>query len=172
MFAMDFKAAKEGFFDRQKVLDAVDKATVKNLSKSGANVRKTAQKSLVYSDKPSSAGRPPHAHRSRTIIRKSRSGKVQYSKKTGQALKRSVSFLREYLYFFYDQTAKSVVIGPVKLDSTIDSAALPALEYGGTSTIQDHGKAKRVSIAARPFMQPAFQAELPNLEKIWMNSVK
>ncbi len=164
MFALDFKAAKEGFFDRQLVLDAVDKPTREILNEFGRLVRKDAQKSLVYDDGPSPAGQPPHAHRSRT--------RTRISKKTGKERTRSVSFLREFLFYSFDKERRSVVIGPVKLSSTVDSGALPALEYGGKSTIVDHGKEKRVSIAARPFMRPAFQAELPGLPAMWKNSIK
>lgn len=173
MIQLSFKAAKEGFFDRKKVLDAVDKATYRIFFAFGRQVRARAQRSLQYSEKPSSPGQPPHAHRSHTIARVSRkTGQVKYSAKTGQALKRSVSFLREYLFFAYDKTTKSVVIGPALLNSTLSRSALSALEYGGQSVIIDHGKRKQVRIKARPFMGPAAKAEIPTLPSMWQNSVR
>ncbi len=164
MIGLNFKAAKEGFFDRKVVLDALDKPTRDALKEIGRLIRKYAQKSLVYSDKPSLPGQPPHAHKSRTSTRT--------SKKTGKTRTRSVSFLREFLFFSFDQSTRSVVVGPVKLSSTIDSGALSALEFGGQATIQVHGKEKKASIAARPYMGPALEAEKPNFAQLWANSVR
>lgn len=152
------------FFDSKAVLDAVGKAGVKVLSKYGSLVRKRAQKSLRYADDRSKPGEPPHAHRTRKITRTSKS--------TGKKRTRSVSFLREFLWFKFDPTTKSVVIGPERLNSTLDPRALPALEYGGPATVKDRGKTKMVSIKARPFMGPADAAERPGLPAMWKYSVR
>lgn len=164
MLGLDFKATKAGFFDRKAVIDKLDKATRTIFSKFGSVVRKTAQKSLKYGKKPSAPGTPPTAHRSRT--------KTTVNKKTGKVSKRPVSYLREYIYFAFDQTAKSVVIGPSRLNSTVDPGALPALEYSGTVTIKTKGKSRRASIAARPFMRPAAAEALPTLPPMWRDSVR
>ncbi len=158
------KMAKAGFFDRAAVINAVDRATLKVFKEFGRLVRKGAQKSLVYSDKVSSPGSPPHAHKSNTITR--------ISKSTGKKRIRSVSFLREFIFFVFDKSSRSVVIGPTRLANTMSPESLPALEYGGTSTILDHGKSRRVNVAARPFMGPAFEAEKPGLPAMWANSVR
>lgn len=164
-FGLSFKAAKAGFFDRAAVVNAVDKATLRIFKEFGRLVRKTAQKSLKYGDKPSPPGSPPTAHRSNTVTRKSKS--------TGKTRRRSVSFLREYLFFAYDQTAKSVVIGPARLNNTVSADAPAALEYGGTSAVTERGgKTKRVRIRERPFMRPAAAAELPKLPPMWRDSVR
>ena len=47
-----------------------------------------------------------------------------------------------------------------------------SLEHGGTCTTVHRGKKKTVKIAARPFMAPAMQQELPKLPDMWRNSVK
>ncbi len=162
---MPFTASfKEGFFDREAVMKAVGRAKVKIFNDYGRKVRARAQKSLVYSDGPSAAGQPPHAHRSR--IRK------RVSKSTGKVRTRSVSFLREFLFYKYDSQSGSVVIGPERLNTTVDPSALPALEFGGSSTIKTHGKKKRVSIAPRPFMHPAAKEEQPGLPVMWRDSVR
>jgi hypothetical protein len=164
VITMNFKAAKEGFFDKKKVLDALDKATLRIFKEFGRRVRARAQKSLRYGEKPSAPGSPPTAHKSNTIERTSKS--------TGKKRVRSVSFLREYLWFAFDTSTKSVVIGPARLNGTVSADAPRALEDGGTSTILDHGKRLKVSIKARPFMGPAAQAERAGLPAMWQDSVR
>ena len=164
MISLDFKTLKSGFFDRKVVLDALDKATFRIFSEFGRKVRKAAQKSLKYGEKASPPGSPPTAHKSRTV--------TKTSKSTGRVRKRSVSFLREYLYYAFDRTTKSVVIGPARLNSTIDPGSLKALEYGGTATVKSRGKRSRKAVDARPFMRPAAAAELPNLPPMWRDSVR
>ena len=164
MISLDFKTLKGGFFDRKVVLDALDKATYKIFSEFGRKVRATAQKSLKYRKQSSPPGSPPHAHKSRTA--------EKVDRKTGKVSKRSVSFLREYLYYAFDKTTRSVVIGPSRLNRTIDSGSLQALEYGGTATVKSRGKRSRKAVAARPFMRPAAAAELPNLPPMWRDSVR
>lgn len=157
------KAARSNFFDRAAVINAVDKATLKVLKEFGRLVRKTAQASLRYSDKTSRPGAPPHAHKTGTIERKSKS--------TGKTRVRSVSYLREFLYFVYDKSSRSVVIGPAKLNGTVSSDAPSALEYGGPSVVVDRGKRRRIQIRARPFMGPAYEAEKPKLSGLWKDSI-
>lgn len=154
----------DGFFDRAAVMNAVGAAKVRIFNDYGRAVRAGAQRSLKYADGPSAAGQPPHAHKSRT--------RTRTSKSTGKTRTRSVSFLREFLFYKYDKSTESVVIGPERLDSTVDPRSLPALEYGGPSTILDHGKRKNVTIAAHPFMHPAAAAEAPGLPERWRNSVR
>ena len=163
---LDFKAGKEGFFDRSKVLRSLDRATARALSKFGASVRKAAQKSIVMREGPSSPGSPPHGHTSGKVTR--------VSKSTGKARVRRVSLLREFLFFSYDPSRKSVVIGPVRLGDTVNPRALPALEYGGPSTAEDPrtGRRRGVRVRARPFMGPAFERELPGLAPLFKNSLK
>lgn len=60
--------------------------------------------------------------------------------------------LKRLIYFGYDAVRQSVVIGPVPKTGGAEAPAL--LEYGGTG--------KRGTYAARPFMRPAFAAELHN----------
>lgn len=155
---------KFAFFDSAAVIKAAGKAGAKALGEYGRRVRKRALASLEYAKGPSRPGDPPHAHRSRA--------RTRVSKKTGKARTRSVSFLREFLFYQYDPSTRSVVIGPERLNSTVDPAALPALEYGGPSAIEDRGKKRRVSVRARPFMGPADAAERPGLAALWKDSVR
>lgn len=147
MVNLSFKAARGGFFDSEKVIKAVDRATRRVLSRFGAFVRTRARTSIRKRKGTSPPGGPPYGH-------------------AGQ--------LRKFLFFSYDVDRKSVVIGPARIGGTVDPAALPALEYGGQSTGEDPrtGQRRRVSVRARPFMGPAFEAELPGLEGMWRDSVR
>ena len=144
MIAVTAADARAGFFDREKVLRAVDKAQRKVFSKFGAFTRKRAKSSIRKRKKISALGSAPSSH-------------------TGT--------LKKLIYFSYDATKRSVVIGPTLFRQ--DSKAPSLLEFGGTTTITP--KRRKVFIARykpRPFMGPAFQAELPGLPAMWKDSVK
>jgi len=135
------------FFDRQTVVRAVDKANRLALSKAGAFIR-TAAKSSIRSRKDAAPpGQPPHSH-------------------TG--------LLKRFIFFGYDPTTESVVVGPARINRTTD--APHTLEFGGTTKVERRRKgkvrARKVRIAPRPFMGPALEKERPNLPKPWANSVR
>ena len=163
---MSVKFNFSGFFDRDAVLKAVKAADRKILNDTGRKIRSTAQKSIKYADGVSSPGSPPHGHKTRKITRTSKS--------TGKTRTRSVSFLREFLYYKYDFATRSVVVGPEKLNSTVDSSALRSLEEGGVSRVSSKGGkgTKSVTIRSRPYMKPALNANLPDFVGMWRNSVR
>lgn len=143
-----FKAFKGMFFDRAKVINAVDQATRKVLSKFGAFVRTAAKSSIRTRKKAVSApGQPPFS-------------------KTG--------LLKKFLFFGFDPSTRSVVIGPAKLNTGSDAPEV--LEHGGSTTVfsRRNGKriTKRVRIERRPYMQPALEKEKSKLGPLWLNSVK
>ena len=143
---LSVKAARGNFFDSAKVVKAVDAATRKVLSKFGAFVRTRARTSIRKRKGISPPAGPPSSH-------------------TG--------LLKKFLFFSYDADRKSVVIGPARLGSTVDPAALPALEYGGRSSVVNRkGRRRRISVRPRPFMGPALAAELPGLPAMWRDSVR
>lgn len=163
MLGMSFQAAKRSFFDRDKVIKAMDRKTRAVLFRFGAYTRTRARTSLKYRDGPSVPGRVPHIHKSMR--------RAKTSKKTGETKIQLVSPLREFTFFAYDDSAKSVVIGPARLGDKIgDGSALPALEYGGASEVRDSktGGTRQVQIQARPWIGPAFEAEKKaSLPKLW-----
>jgi hypothetical protein len=142
------KEMKGSFFDAPKVVRAVDKATRRVLSKFGAYVRTAAKSSIRKRKKASAAGCPPSSH-------------------TG--------LLKKFIFFGYDTATRSVVIGPIRLNST-DGTAPAALEYGGMTRITTRRKGPRITVSAkivsRPFMHPALQKELPKLPATWADSIK
>ncbi len=139
---------KQTFFDRKAVTGAVDRATRKVLSRFGAFVRTGARHSIRKRRRVSDPGEPPSSH-------------------TG--------LLRNFIFFGYDRDRRSVVIGPQRLNQKVGDAP-HALEHGGTSTVVEglRGKRKkrRIRIAARPFMGPAFEREKPKLPAMWSSSIK
>lgn len=104
MISMSLQEFKAGFFDRQAVQQAVDKAARKNLSKFGAFVRRSAQTSIRSRKRISEPGQPPSSH-------------------TG--------LLKRHIYFAYDGQKKSVVIGPVAWKKRGSFTVPEVLEYGG-----------------------------------------
>jgi hypothetical protein len=144
---LSFRAAKANFFDRAAVMNAVDAGRRRVLSKFGAFVRQRARTSIRKRKGISAVGAPPYSH---------------------------VDILRKGILFAYDATRGSVVIGPARLGGTVDPDALPALEYGGpsTTTVRGGKGRKRISVRARPFMGPAFEAEKPGLPAMWKDSIR
>ncbi|MGD9692391.1 MAG: hypothetical protein AB7G17_13220 [Phycisphaerales bacterium] len=144
---------KDLFFDRPKVQRAVDRARRRALSKAGAFIRQRARTSMRRRRGSSAPGSPPHAHE---------------------------GSLRRLLFFAYDPSADSVVVGPVGFRR---SDAPNTLEFGGAATVTRRRtrprsggtrgvESRRVRIEARPYMGPALRKELPNLPKPWASSVR
>lgn len=136
---------KQLFFDRQAVISKVDAASRKVLSKFGAFVRRSAKSSIRKRKKPAPPGSPPSSH-------------------TG--------LLKKFIFFGYDTEARSVVIGPTRLNQKGRGEAPPLLEYGGKTTLKRRGKRKRTTYKARPYMGPAFEKEKPQLPAMWRGSVR
>ena len=136
------EAVKRTFFDRAAVQDAVDKATVRALSKMGAFHRR-AQKSLVrYRKKVSEPGKPPSAHRpvDRTFRKaQTRDNRGRFLKREGvvRKAKSGSSAFRELMFFGYDASTKSVVSGPTYFKSQLTGKPIPeTLEEGGTVVLE------------------------------------
>ena len=132
------------FFDRATVMAATTAAERKVLSRFGAFVRQRARTSMKRRANPAPPGQPPSAH-------------------TG--------LLRQHLYFAWDPSARSVVIGPVLLNQK-QGGVPPLLEYGGPAVRVRWGTPRRVFYQPRPFMRPAFAAEQSRLPTLWRNSIR
>lgn len=92
------------FFDRKTVIDAVESAERKQLSKAGAFVRIRARRSIRKRKSVSKPGKPP-------------------TSQTGE--------YRRTILFGYDRRAGSVVIGP---SANFGGSGVPSLlEFGGTA---------------------------------------
>lgn len=170
---------KKAFFDRQKVIKAVDRQTRRSLSRSLSFVRRTARRDVLRRRKrTSSPGSPPSIHS-----------------------KNPTASLRT-IFFVYDQRTKSGVVGPVKLNQSnitnTGSKTIPqVMEEGGPVRIPEEqwkgsqdgkwfrrdgrrgmrpGKRYRVRTATykpRPFMAEALRRETEkgNIASPWANVV-
>lgn len=187
---------KDFFFDRDLVKNAVDRSTVKILSRFGAYVRTRAQRSMRRRKKASNPGQPPSRHQ---------------------------GGLRDYILFAYERTGwsgHSVVVGPILFGTTnFDKdgnkvlGTVPALhEYGGAvhllqwfvpiyrtskkKGVVDTGKREwrranqnvlrnmedwerrrmqtrmqSVTYPERPYMRPALAAERPKFAGLFRDSL-
>ena len=137
---------KSMFFDRPKVIRAVDRAKRKVLSKAGAFIRTSARTSIRPRKGTSRPSSPPHSHE---------------------------GSLRRLILFGYDAGSDSVVVGPVGFKRP---TAPNVLEFGGKATIFRRVKGKlvreQVPIASRPYMTPALKKEQHRLPTLWRNSVR
>lgn len=136
---MKFDAAKANFFDRgaKNILSAVQKTEYKMLGKFGAYVRRVAMNSIKQgpaNGAPSNPGDPPVYH----------NGTIRY---------------KDFIFFSYDGSAHSVVIGGVLLNGIGQVPKL--LEYGGGGFVLQGRLGKRVrhwcNWRPRPHMGPAFE---------------
>lgn len=167
-FRGGISAAKGVFFDRQAVRSAVDRATRRVLSRFGAYVRRGAKSSIRKRKRVSEPGKPP-------------------SSRTG--------LLKKFIFFGYEPDTQSVVIGPVRLNSTPGTAP-ELLEHGGVVRVKRgrwmrRGRPGRgaqgrftdapwemvtagtaLRYAPRPYMGPALARELPKLPGMWADSIK
>ncbi len=181
---------KAKFFDRTRVMAAVDRRTGTVLSRFGGLVRKVARQSIRPRLKASQPGQPPSSH---------------------------TRLLKEGIWYAYEPARRSVVIGPVGLNKVyIDGAGQPTqgtvpqtLEQGGQigilealwhyryrvagrgknrTAVREEGdfweqipiskirrrkdaghrtRLRTVTIQARPYMGPAFDVGISQLPGIW-----
>jgi hypothetical protein len=142
--------AKSQFFDRD-ITRSLDAATRKALSKAGAFIRRTAKGLIRKGKKASQPGKPPKSH-------------------TG--------LLKDFLFFCYEPSLKSVVVGPARLDKP--GLAPAVLEFGGDATVTRrlHQNGRRVErrrkihILPRPYMSAAFAKEQPKFAALWGNQMR
>lgn len=167
--------AKFLFFDSPRVKQAVDAAKRRVLMRQGQWLRKVAKNLIRKRKKPSAPGQPPHSHR---------------------------GDLKRLLLYGYDPTTESVVIGPElarwgKSGPMAGTGTVPQrLEEGGGVIVEEifgtrkgwfratkrvlrsrywqgaPRRFRRTSMAARPYMGPAYQRSEKKLAEIWQDSVK
>jgi hypothetical protein len=140
------------FFDSKEVVSATDKAARSVLSKIGAFIRREAKSSIKPGGRKHKTSLPGEPPRSQTGL------------------------LKRFIFFGYDTSTQSVVVGPAKLGGVKGKDAPHTLEYGGKAAISHQLSAfsnkKSVTIAPRPYMNPALNKNLPKLPAMWANSIK
>jgi hypothetical protein len=149
-----FGVALSGFFDRNAVLSKLTPAEAVALSKFGAFVRQRAMTSIRKSGKkgkPSSPGSPPRSH-----------------DKITPGGGRAKHLLRTLMFFSYDASSNSVVIGPAVINRPTNAPAL--CEFGGKAIRPMRGRRGRfvfVRYPARPYMNPALERERPKFPQLF-----
>ena len=152
------------FFDKEHIIALIGEANARQLDKTTAHLKVVAQRSMRYSASRtySAPGEPPRAHRA-----------------TGAKV-------RKFLFNYYDPSTKSAVVGPEKLSNVRGKDVPRTLEKGGSSEVQTREVIRKTRglfvgvlvqshtarIAARPYMGPALQQELPLIPDRWLNSIQ
>lgn len=178
---LSINAAKANFFDSDRVIRAVGKARAASLAKAGYLVMKKARASLHSAPKGASGTQKRNAKGQFLKVktgptRSSPPGSPPYSRK---------GLIKKFLFFSYDQSSQTVVIGPTLINKP--TGAPETLEYGGDAEIEEsrfvsgvkYGNrtqrlktSRKITIAARPYMHPALNAEAPAFASLWKNSVR
>ena len=144
MFDLKLSDAKRAFFDRAGVIAATTAAERQVLSRFGAYVRQRARTSIRPRVGTSRPGSPPFSH---------------------------VGLLRQFILFSFEPLRGGVLIGAMQLNAKAGDAPR-LLEHGGTAQRLRRGKLVRCEYRPRPFMQPAFDQELPRLPPLWRDSIR
>jgi len=140
------------FFDSAAVMSRLPPAKRKALSKGGAFIRQTARGSMRRGKKPSKPGSPPKSH---------------------------VGTLKELLFFAYDLSSESTVVGPEFANTPgrryrpVSSTVPAILEEGGEVSIfvRKTGTWTTATIEPRPYMAPALAKNLSKLPAPWRDAV-
>jgi len=137
------------FFDSAAVLTALDPSRRVALARGGAFIRRTARNSIRRRKTPSTPGQPP-------------------TNQTGT--------LKKLLFFGYDRSTSSVVVGPALFAGrkSPDGPTPPTLtlEAGGTFYRQRRDALEARRIEPRPYMGPALAANLSKLPPLWKDVLK
>lgn len=164
------------FFDRQAVINATEKTERKVLSKAGAFVRTRARSSLRKARRKRLNELTPDERQiyDRAVLQAQIQGRPKprpwwfAPSKPGEPPRMIWGYIKKFLFFAWDGTKRTVVIGPAVLNGG-NGSATAALEHGGTVT---NRKGRRSVIAPRPFMRPALAKEAPNFPELFRNSIK
>ena len=164
MLTMSVSKAKNLFFDRAFVIERIDAASRKAMSRGGAIVMRSARKS-IRDGIVLARGRVKEGEQRKVVDRRtSKPGDPPYSQ-TG--------LLRDNILFAFDPGSRSVVVGPARLGRS--TGAPETLEFGGTTVVERRRNGRRekstARIAARPYMAPALARSASQLPEQLRNSV-
>jgi hypothetical protein len=184
MIGMKFNAAKNLFFDRKTVKGALTATERKVLNQFGGLTRKIAKNSMKNLGKRartkiaalqeklrSVAARVNPAYRAR-IETELEAARQKNRSPPGKPPRAIVGTIKKLLVYAADLNRRSVVIGPTL--SNKPTGAPRTLEEGGRALVgfSRRAKKRRVKIARRPYMLPAFKAAKTKLPQMWKDSVK
>lgn len=164
-FDLTIRAAKGNFFDRPKVIAAVDKARLKYLRTAGGKVRLTARRSIRNAPQKKLSEMTKEEKTFFAIAQwkakkegRSKPKRPRRSSPPGKPPFSQTGLLKQFIFFSFDPKTKSTVVGPAKLNS--GSGAPERLEHGADD------------LEARPFMRPALEKNEAALAGLWKDLVK
>ncbi|MCC6360625.1 MAG: hypothetical protein IT450_17945 [Phycisphaerales bacterium] len=163
---------KRAFFDRDVVMRAENAATLSAMRKIGAMIRTVARRSMrkarqmkLDEMKPEDAAKWRMQQRiAKYYGRKAPPRPLKGSDPGSPPRYRWSRLLKDRLFFAYDSSTRTVVIGPERLGR--NGGKVPRLlEEGG---VGDNGK----HIAARPYMKPALDQVRPKMAAEWAKAFR
>ncbi len=177
-FDLKIVEAKEGFFDREAVIKQLDPITRKVLNRFGAYVRITSRGYIKKARRKSERDLDPQE---RKRYRRASAIALYYGRakpllpfkpsEEGKPPKTITGLLKKFIFYSYDRTTHSAVIGPALMNSPTGAPA--ALEFGGTAELTggpDRGQT--IEIKPRPYMKPAFELGLKQLDRFWTEAAR
>ncbi len=173
------------FLDSPRVIRAISRTKRRIFAQSGAYVRTTARRSMKKARRMRLSEMPAEM-RERYQPKRDRQGRFKKnakkkrvrdrplaSSRPGEPPRTREGLIKKLLFFSWDPSTESVVIGPERRGTT---AAPWVLEFGGVGKVRKWGARRRVwrrvKVAPRPFMRPALRKELPRLPRRWHNSIR
>lgn len=165
------------FFDRDRVVNGMNRRDRGRLSKAGAWVRRAARSSIRQARRK----RVSELNDSERAVWFARLSEARAQgrpvprqpwwfapSKPGEPPRSVWGLLRNHIYFVYDPDRRSVVIGPAKLQGTKGEAP-HALEFGGNVT---NRQGRRAYIEPRPYMRPARDSVIDDFPELYRNSLE
>lgn len=173
----DVSMAISTFFDKSIVEKRLDKATRKSLSMVGAFVRSDAIRAINRFGGTKRKLKVVDENLDPVLVSRSKNGVVPSGKqqqvrtrdssKPGEPPMSQTGLLKKFLFFSWDGSTNSVVIGPAAINRS--SGAPSRLEFGGTTTMTvrykrlddstlmrlKQPKKQTIKIEKRPYMGPA-----------------
>jgi hypothetical protein len=128
---------KGQFFDRGRVMQAMDAATHRAMEQAARFIRRRAQTSMRYvTDVREQARQVEQGKRKRAP-------RAHTPSRPGEPPRavRPHAYVREHLYYAYDPGARRAVIGPARLPRSTD--APETLEFGGAAMIRNPRRSVR-----------------------------
>jgi hypothetical protein len=176
----DINAVKKFFLDKPAVANAVDAGTRRALSKFGAFVRTRSRSSIRKRKKASKPGQPPSSHVGTlkkliffTYDQQKKSVVIGPTKFAGSKFIGAKSGVPETLEYSGEVTIREAVKGATKARSKAQAKAYRRLLKERRLIAEPRQyTARTITVQQRPYMRPAFMAELPRAPQQFKDCIR
>jgi hypothetical protein len=176
----DIQAVKATFLDRAEISGAIDAGTRRALSKFGAFVRTRSRSSIRKRKKASKPGSPPSSHVGTlkkliffTYDAQKKSVVIGPTLFSGTKFIGTKSGAPETLEYSGDVTIREAVKGAKKARSKAQAKAYRRLLKERRLIAEPRQYTTRtITVQQRPYMRPAFMAELPRAPQQFKNCIR